>query len=175
MKNRAAAIVFLTILCAVIFPVRAVAADQVWMNRAFRFGSYDFRIIRVEWTAANGYLVPLGQPDPDGTGALVLTVALRNAGKYADHLPTPDIAVVLRDGAQTSMETRFPHDFTGKRLGLDVYAPGDGTTVQYVVASVPKPTARNPVSKIVFSPRYSGDAGPDIRPLYNPPVVIIVP
>ncbi|MDQ6930317.1 MAG: hypothetical protein M3126_06600 [Candidatus Eremiobacteraeota bacterium] len=170
--KRLGALALLAAICAACCTSPVFAEDQVWMNRAFRFGSYDFRIIRIEWTAANGYLVPLGQPDPDGTGALVLTIALRNAGKYADHLPTPDIAVILRDGTQTSLETRFAHDFTGKRLGLDVYAPGEGPTVQYVVASVPKPSASNPVSKIVFSPRYSGGAGPGIRPLYNPPVVI---
>ncbi len=73
---------------------------QIWMNRAFRFGSYDFRIIKVEWLSANGYLVPLGQPDPDGKGALVLTTILRNLGKAPDHLPSPDIQVVFKDGAR---------------------------------------------------------------------------
>ena len=148
------------------------AGEQIWMNRAFRFGSYDFRIIRVEWLRANGYLVPLGQPDSSGRGAVVLTVVLRNAGKTPDHLPTPDIAVALGDGNKTTTEARFPYDVTGKRLGLDVYAPGEGSTVRYIIASVPQPTAGNPITKITFSPRNSGDGGPGILRLYNPPVSI---
>ncbi|GAC1651788.1 MAG: hypothetical protein NVS9B12_00500 [Vulcanimicrobiaceae bacterium] len=150
----------------------AQESGHIHMNRTFRFGSYDFRIIRVEWLRSNGYLVPLGQPDSDGKGAVVLTIALRNAGKSSDHLPTPDIAVALRDGTQTGMEARFPYDVTGKRLGLDVYNPGDGATVRYIVASVPHPSAQDPIARIVFSPRYSGDAGPGVVRLDDPPVIV---
>jgi len=163
-------------LCLVSAALREFAAQpangQIKFNQAFRFGAFDVRIIKLEWRRANGYLVPLGQPDTDGKGALVLTLVLRNAGKSREHLPTPDMQVVFLDGTQTSMETRFPFDVTGKRLSLEVYDPGDGPTVRYIVASVPQPTAANPISKIVFSPRYTGDAGPDVLRLLDPPVTI---
>ena len=161
-------------MCATTLPTLAAGrpSDRIKFNQPFRFGTFDVRVIKIEWMRANGYLVPLGQPDPDGRGALVLTVTLRNAGSSRDHLPTPDMQVVFQDGTQTSMETRFPFDVTGKRLSLDVYDPGDGPTVRYIVASVPQPTAANPISKILFSPRYTGDAGPDVLRLLDPPVTI---
>lgn len=149
-----------------------VPSDQVRFDRYFRFESFDVRVIKIEWMRSNGYLVPLGQPDPDGTGALVLTVVLRNAGKTAAHLPSPDMQAIFKDGTQTSIETRFPFDVTGKRLSLDVYDPGEEPTVRYIIASVPQPTSLNPISKIIFSPRYTGDAGPGVLRLLDPPVTI---
>jgi hypothetical protein len=150
----------------------AAPSDQIKVNTPFRLGAFDVRIIKIEWMRANGYLVPLGQPDPDGKGALVLTMTLRNASKSIEHLPTPDVQVIFRDATQTSMETRFPFDVTGKRLSLDTYDPGDGPTVRYIIASVPQPTAANPVASIIFSPRYTGDAGPGVLHLLAPPVTI---
>ena len=161
-------------LCITAAPVRAAktADNQIHFNRTFRFGTFNVRIIKIEWMRATSYLVPLGQPDPDGKGALVLTVVLQNAGATRDHLPSPDIAVVFADGSQTSMGARFPFDVTGKRLSLDVYDPGEGPTVRYIVQSVAQPTSANPIKKIVFSPRYTGDAGPGVMRLLDPPVTM---
>ncbi|MFN2527890.1 MAG: hypothetical protein ABR584_04140 [Candidatus Baltobacteraceae bacterium] len=155
-------------------PLRAAdtSSGVIRFNRPFRFGNFNVRIIKIEWMRATGYLVPLGQPDPSGTGALVLTVVLKNDGTASDHLPAPDIAVVFSDGSHTSIGARFPFDATGKRLSLDVYEPADGPTVRYIVSSVPQPTNANPISEIVFSPRYTGDAGPGVLRLIHPPVTI---
>jgi len=143
----------------------------IGFNRPFRFDNFNVRIIKIEWMRATGYLVPLGQPDPSGKGALVLTVTLTNAARASEHLPSPDIAVVFRDGSHTSIGARFPFDATGRRLSLDTYDPGDGPTVRYIVSSVPQPTSANPIAKILFSPRYTGDTASVLR-LIDPPVTI---
>lgn len=155
-------------------PLRAAEAPSgvIQFDRPFRLGNFNLRIIKIEWMRARGYLVPLGQPDPSGKGALVLTVVLKNTGTSSDHLPSPDIAVVFSDGSHTSIGARFPFDATGRRLSLDVYEPGDGPTIRYIVSSVPQPTNANPISKIVFSPRSTGDAGPGVLRLLDPPVTI---
>ncbi|MDP9018970.1 MAG: hypothetical protein M3N19_11720 [Candidatus Eremiobacteraeota bacterium] len=161
---------------ALITPLSAGAGQlsgaTIKANQVFLLDFFNFRIRKVEWMPAAKPLVQAAYADDAaGSGAIVLTIELRNASGDARGLPDPVIQVIQRDGTQTTAEARTAYTPGGKQIDGD-YQPGDGPTVRFVIPNISKPTASNPITKIVFTPSYTGDTGPAIFRFYNPVVVI---
>lgn len=156
-------------------PVPAPAAQlsgvDIKLNQVFKLDFFNLRIRKVRWVPGSSPLAQAAGSGDGGTGALVLTIEARNAGTDASGAPSLSIQAMYKSGLQTDSEARIAYDAQGHDLSGD-YQPGDGPTMYSVIPNVPKPTAANPVTKIVFTPSYSGDQGPQIFRLYLPPVSI---
>lgn len=174
MRNFAAALlVAFVALASFAAPAPAVASPgvQIKANQVFLLDFFNFRIRKVEWMPATSSLVNNAVGSDAGRGAIVLTIEVRNASDDARGLPSPAIQVMMKSGEQTTAEGRTAYDANGHEINGD-YQSGDGPTVKYVIPDVAKPSASNPVTKIVFTPSYSGDTGPSIFRLIQPQVTI---
>lgn len=144
---------------------------DIKLNQVFKLDYFNLRIRKVRWVPGSSPLAQAAGSGDGGTGALVLTIEARNAGTDASSVPTLAIQAMFKSGFQTDSEGRIAYDAQGHDLSGD-YQPGDGPTMYSVIPHVPKPTAANPVTKIVFTPSYSGEEGPQIFRLFLPPVAI---
>lgn len=156
------------------FALQSAAASpgvEIKANQVFRLDFFNFRIRKVEWMPATSPLVSNSAGSDSGRGAVVLTIEVRNASDTASGLPSPGIQVIMKSGEQTTAEARVAYDANGREISGE-YQNGDGPTVKYVIPDVAQPSASNPVTKIVFTPSYTGDTGPSIFRLVSPQVTI---
>lgn len=144
---------------------------DIKMNQVFRLDFFNMQVRKVEWMPAGSSFASATAGEDAGKGVLVLTIEVRNASQDASGLPDPVIQAMMKSGDQTSAEPRVAYNASGKEITGD-YQFGDGPTVKYVIPDVEKPSATNPVTKIVFTPSYVGDTGPAIFRLYQPIVKI---
>ncbi|GAC1394311.1 MAG: hypothetical protein NVSMB31_14590 [Vulcanimicrobiaceae bacterium] len=167
-----AALAAFTLLTPLTAGAGQLTGATIKANQVFLLDFFNFRIRKVEWMPPAKPLVQAAYADDAaGSGAVVLTVELRNASGDARDVPDPVIQVIQKDGTRTTAEARTAYAPSGKQIDGD-FEPGDGPTVRFVIPNVGKPTAKNPITKIVFTPSYTGDTGPAIFRLYNPVVVI---
>lgn len=173
MRNIAFALLALLLVPFVAMPGRVAASPGVDIkaNQVFRLDFFNFRIRKVEWMPASSAFASNAAGSDAGRGIIVLTIEVRNAGEDASGPPSPAIQVIMKSGEHSTAEGRVAYDAIGKEMNGD-FQPGDGPTVKYVIPDIPKPTAANPVTKIDFTPSYSGDTGPSIFRLITPQVTI---
>lgn len=175
--RKLSSVIFAAVIGALSFCQPSQAAGlpgvEIKMNQVFKLDFFNMQVRGVEWLPASSPFASATVGDDAGRGVLVLTIEVRNADQDARGLPDPVIQAMMKSGEQTNAEPRTAYNAAGKEITGD-YQFGDGPTVKYVIPDVEKPSAENPVTKIVFTPSYSGDTGPAIFRLYQPVVKIKV-
>lgn len=172
----AAALCLSPAIASPVAPARGqIKGDIVQVNQLFHIGGFNVRVLKLEWVAADSAFVK-GLEDPpqidEGKGALVITATLKNTAQDAQELLVPTIQVFYKDATQSDEDDRYPRTAAGKDISGD-YQPGQGMTVRYSIPNVPKPTADNPVTKILVKPQNAGDNDegfPKVFRMLSPPV-----
>lgn len=175
--NRRAALTVLVCLTAV-RPVDAAApaaklppSDTALMGKPFVLDFYNFTIRAVTWLPdSSPAMQKIGQSSDEGKGSLVVTADVKNSSGSSSSAPDNVIQAIFKDGSSTAEQSSTAYTTTWKPLAGG-YEPGDGTTAYFVVANVDKPTADNPITKLVLHASYSGTK-PELVRLVSPPVSV---
>ena len=153
-----------------------VKGDAVVLNQQFHIDHYNFRIQKIEWIAADSAFAKTQDSEAidDGKGLILITATVKSTFTDAENLPIPEIQVFYKDGTQSADDNRTPFSASGGELSGD-YQPGQGASVRFYIANVPKPSTDNPVTKMIFQPHNGEDndsGAPKMFRLLNPPISV---
>jgi len=138
-----------------------IKGDMIQLGTLFHVDYWNIRITNIAWEPVTSPLgKALGQSlDLDNDkGLLVSTADIKVASDKPQDMLYPSIQVIYKDGTQSDDENRTAYraDTAAEQTG-DAFQPGQGLTVRFIVPNVPKPTAANPVIKVLIKPYNGGD------------------
>ena len=152
-----------------------ISGDVVALNQQFHIDHYNFRIQKVEWITPDspfGRAIGDNETTDEGKGFILITATVKSTFDDSEALPYPEIQVLYKDGMQSTDDNRSPYSASGNLMNGD-YQPGQGASVRFYIPNMPKPTADNPITKLILQPHNGtdNDAGaPKMFRMLNPPV-----
>ena len=135
-----------------------IKGDVVQLNQQFHIDHFNFRIQKIEWIAADTAFAKAqdGEAIDDGKGLILITATVKSTFTDAENLPIPEIQVFYKDGTQSADDNRTAFSASGTELSGD-YQPGQGASVRFYIPNMPKPSADNPITKMIFQPNNGDD------------------
>ena len=146
-------------------------SETALMGKPFVLDFYNFTVRAVTWLPdSSPAMQKVGRSSDEGKGSLVITADIKNSSDHSSSAPDNVMQAIFKDGSATGEDSSTAYTTTWKPLAGS-YEPGDGTTAYFVVANVEKPTAENPITKLVLHASYSGTK-PELVRLLTPPVAV---
>ncbi len=142
--------------------------DIVKMNQQFHITGYNYRIKAIRWVPATDPFAQ-GASSYAGTasapnGYLVFEVPAKNTQSEEDWAPNLTVTALYKDGTMADGD-QTPFSKTGNPLTSRKVFPGQGITVYYTIANVPRPTKDNPLVKLIL--KYTANNDPGYPPVYR--------
>lgn len=134
-----------------------IKGDVIQLGTLFHVDYWNIRITSIAWEPATS---PLGQKldVDDDKGLLVFTADIKVSSDKPQEMMLPSIQVIYKDGTQSSDDNRTAYRAdTAAEQGQGPYQPGQGLTVRFAIPNASKPTAANPVIKVLIKPYNGGD------------------
>ena len=165
-------------LAAPSVPTRgAVKGDIVHMNQQFHIEDDNLRIASIAWIASTDPLATTISNLPQmpsltaPNGYLLFTVPQKNTSKRPQPAQYLKITAFYKDGTQVDDGDGVPWSTSYKQLLYTTnYYPGQGVTTYFIIANVPQPTTKDPLTKLILSdPGLQNSPGyPKVYRLLNP-------
>lgn len=169
-------VTFSTASAAPNVPTRGqIKGSVVKMGQQFHLVGYNYRIVKIRWVAADSAFARTlknaeGVQADAPMGLLVFKTSTKNTLNDENSAPYLIVTAIYKDGTQVDgYET--PLSSSGVVQASRKIYPGQGATFYYAVAGVPKPTAANPLTKLILSNGSNNDPGyPRVYRLIDPVV-----